>query len=95
MSGDSKATSAALKSWRWFQSAASELVASLEPLEGSDGGLCVEWGRLGRDHTALFNPDGSLFMHTEDLGLEWDDWSDTIAAPGPGDERRVRDFYKW
>lgn len=88
-------TPEARASWRWFQSVImSEFVAALEPLEHSDGGLSVSWSRLGREDTAMFYPDGRLFMHTEDLGPEWDEWADTTVAPGPGDERRVRDFYK-
>lgn len=88
-------TPQAWETWRWFQSIMGEFIASLEPLEHSDGGLSVSWSRLGREDTAMFNRDGSLFMHTEDLGPEWDEWADTIAAPGPEFEQRVRTFYMW
>lgn len=88
-------TPQAQESLRWLQVIASEYVAALKPLEHRDGGLSLDWHNSGIDYGATCNAEGSLFMHAEKVTGEWDEWAETIAAPGPDAEQAVRAFYQW
>lgn len=88
-------TPVAQESLRWFRSIATEFEAKLEPLVDRDGSMSVGWQRGNIEFTADFGADGSLFMRAEDLGEEWDEWSELVQTPGPEAERLVRAFYMW
>lgn len=78
----------------WFRTLVSEFVANLDPIDPGDGGLFLNWSSERAEHTATFDPDGSMWMLAEQLG-GGDEAFEAIAAPGPSSERMVRAFYEW
>lgn len=88
-------TPEARESLRWFRSIATPFEAALEPLVDSDGSMSLGWQHGNIEFTADFGADGSLLMRAEDLGPEWDEWSELVQTPGPASEPLVRAFYMW
>lgn len=85
----------ALESLRWFRSIAPKFQATLDPSEGRDGRLYLDWQRWNIEYSATFRRDGSLFMRAEEHGTRWDEWAELVQEPGPEAEPRVRAFYMW